>query len=256
MYYLVQNAKALHAQKNPNFQVLFNRVARGVVQTQEPGMLKGPALLGGVCSSPLTIASFLDLLLSMAKDGSFDKSAVVVNGKEHALANGPFVVEARGKDMTVKADKYTVLRVDRRREVNMLDFAGRDPFFKVTLEKSSLRMGDELDMIIELDGAGLQQGGASDHFAEYYAVVAVPSTLSVKQTEDLQSDYKGQSIFGQREMGSQKIQFLTVPFRGSRRIVLKLGAAQRGVSDGYVLVRHISNPGIIATVKTGRVTVK
>ena len=251
-YYLVQNAKALYVQKDPNFQALFNRVARGVIQTQEPGVMKGPALLGGVYSSPLTIASFLDLLLSMAKDKSFEKSSVSVNGKGYGLSGGPFTAEARGKDLTVKADTYTVIRVDRRREVDMLDFAQNEPFFKVTLEKSALQMGDELDMVIELDGAALEHGGP----AEYYAIVAVPSTLSVKQTEDLLSDYKGQAIYGQREMGSQKIQLLTVPFRGSKRVVLKLGAAQRGSSNGYVLVRHIANPGIIATVKTGIVTVK
>jgi hypothetical protein len=251
-YYLLQNAKALYLQKNPNFQGLFNRIAGGVIQTQEPGVLKGPALLGGVYSSPLTIASFLDLLLLMAKDGSFEKSTVTVDGKKHGLSAGPYVAEAQVKDLAVRADAYTVVRIDRKREINMLDFADNELFFKVKLEKNALRMGDEIDMVIELDDSAMEHGGP----AEYYAIVAVPSTLSVKRTEDLLSDYKGQAIYGQREMGSQKIQLLSVPFRGSKRIVLKLGAAQKGVSDGYVLVKHVGDMEIVATVKTGRVSVK
>jgi hypothetical protein len=204
----------------------------------------------------LTLVSYLDLLVSMAKDGSFEKAGVVVNGRQQGLSKGPLVLGAHTKDVTLKADRYTVVRVDRPREVNMLDFTERTPFFEVRLEKSSLEMGDEVDMVIELKGDAIGKDNGAGRFAEYYAIVAVPSTLSVKQTEDLLSDYKGQLIYGQRESGSQKIQLLAVPFRGSKRIVLKLGAAQKGASDGYVLVRHIENPDIVSTVKTGMVTVK
>jgi hypothetical protein len=256
LYYLVQNAKALYLQEDPNFQGLFNRIARGIILTQEPGVMKGPALLGGVYSSPLTLVSFLDLLLSMAKDGSFERPSVVVNGRRQGLAKGPLVLEARTKDINLKPDKYTVIRVDRRREVNVLDFTDRKPFFEVRMGKHAIQMGDELEMVVELDGDASGRENATGRYAEYYAIVAVPSTLSVKRTEDLLSDYKGQLIYGQRETGSQKIQLLAVPFRGSKRIVLKLGAAQKGASDGYVLVRHVGNPDIIAAAKTGKVTVK
>jgi hypothetical protein len=256
LYYLVLNAKALYLQGDPNFQGLFNRIARGVVLTQEPGVMKGPALLGGVYSSPLTLASFLDLLLSMAGDGSFEKSSVVVNGKRRGLSGGPLLVEAETKDVVLKPDRFTVIRVDRPRDVNLLEYTDREPFFEVKLERRSLRMGDEVEMVIELDAVALERQNSAGSFAEYYAIVAVPSTLSAKQTEDLLSDYKGQPVYGQRETGSQKIQLLAVPFRGSRRIVLKLGAAQRGESDGYVLVRHVGNPEVAAAVKTGAVTVK
>ena len=248
IYYLTQNAKALYLQKKKEFQPLFNRIARGVIQTQETGVLKGPALLGGVYSSPLTVVSFLDLLLTMAKDRQFEKSSVSVNGKNYSLGKGPLVMDADGKDLQVKADPYTVIRVDRVREMNLLDYTGNKPFFKVKIRGEKFRMGDETEMVVELD--------KDRDPTEYYAIVAVPSTLSVKQTADLLSDYKGQLIYGQRETGSQKIQLLAVPFRGSRQLVLKLGAAQEGVSDGYVMVRHISDPDGIATVRTGNVTVK
>lgn len=248
IYYLTQNAKALYLQKNKGFQPLFNRIARGVVMTQEPGVIKGPALLGGVYSSPLTIVSFLDLLVTMAKDKQFSKSSVTVDGKVYPLGNGPVVLEAKGKDLVVKADAYTVIRVDQQKELNLLDYTGNKPFFKVNIDDKNMKMGGETEMVIELN-KGLNP-------TEYYALIAVPSTLSVKQTADLLSDYKGQLIYGQREMGSQKIQLIAVPFRGSKQIVLKLGAAQKGMSDGYVLVRHISNPDIIATVRTGNVTVR
>jgi len=52
------------------------------------------------------------------------------------------------------------------------------------------------------------------------------------------------------------MQFLTVPFRGSRTMALRVEGRQKGESDGFVSVRHISNPEIFATVRTGKVTVK
>ena len=110
-------------------------------------------------------------------------------------------------------------------------------------------MGEESDLVIKLDGQEFDP-------ADYIATIAVPSTLSVKQTEDLLSDYKGQLIYGQRETGGQKIQLLTVPFRGSKQIVLKTAGVQKGSSEGYVLVRHVSNPNIISAVKINTVSVQ
>lgn len=248
LYYLTQNAKALYLAKDRNFQPLFNKIAKGVIQTQEPGVIKGPALLGGVYSSPLTVAAFLDLLLTMAKDKSFEKMTAVIDGKTVRLGRTFAIVEPAGKPASVQADPSTVIRVDRVRDVNLLDFADRKPFFQVKLEGRKFAMADETDIVIELS-RDLDP-------SEYYAIVAVPSVLTVKQTEDLLSDYKGQLLYGQRATGGEKIQLLTVPFRGKRRMVLKLEASQIGASGGYVLVRHVSNPDMIATVRIPEITVK
>ncbi len=247
IYYLVQNARALYTQNKEEFIPLFNRIARGVIQTQEPGVIKGPALLGGVYSSPLTVAPFLDLLLAMARDNRFDAAFVKAGGKKVSLAGGPALLEAKA-DLTLEADPYTVIRIDRQIEIDMMDFTDRTSFFKVSVEKGLLSMGGETSMTVELE--------KDRDPVDYYAIIAAPSTVSVKQTEDLLSDYTGRLIYGQRETGGGKIQALTVPFRGSRKIVLKLGAEQKGESEGFVLVRHMSNPDIISTVKVGKVTVE
>ena len=122
------------------------------------------------------------------------------------------------------------------------------PFFTVSNNKNVLLIGEESELRIELDEARDP--------SEYYAMVVVPSVLSIRQTEDLLSDYKGQLLYGQKVSGGERIQLLTVPFRGSRDMILHLEGIMKGQSEGLVLVRHISNPEIIQAIKIPKVTVQ
>ena len=56
----------------------------------------------------------------------------------------------------------------------------------MTSKKRELNIGDENEIQITLD-----QDKDPTH---YYAVIAVPSNLSIRQTDDLLSDYKGRLI--------------------------------------------------------------
>mgnify|MGYP007001745178 FL=1 len=69
-----------------------------MILTQDPGMIQGPALLGGVYSSPNTMVKFLDLLLLMIEKNDIltnpilnleiaDKAEVV------SLEDKPFILE-------------------------------------------------------------------------------------------------------------------------------------------------------------------
>ena len=97
------------------------------------------------------------------------------------------------------------------------------------------RVGEELALQVELD--------ADRDPLEYYALIAVPSTTSVKQTEDILSDYRGQLLYGQQGQGGTQMQLLVVPFRGSRSMRLLLEGAYRGHAPGLVLIRHIEGAG-------------
>jgi hypothetical protein len=248
IYYLLQNAKALYLKNDKNFGPLFNKIAKGVIMTQEPGLIQGPALLGGVYSSPLTVMSFLDLLLTMAEDKKFTKTESAVNGRKTPLSGSPLLIDAKDGNIELKSSEFTVVRIDQEKEINIADYVQENPFFNVNIDDDHMTMGSETSLTIELD--------KERDPSEYYALIAVPSVLSIRQTEDLLSDYKGQLIYGQRSTGSEKIQLLTVPFRGSRKMVLNLEAAQKGTSEGIILVRHINNPEIIASIKIGKVIVK
>ncbi len=247
-YYLAINAKALYLKNDPAFAEVFNKIARGAILTQEPGIIKGPALLGGVYSSPASVSNFLDLLLLMAKDKKFSKTKVAVDGKEYKLGEEPYVSEVLERTATVKADQYTVLRIDNEKVINMYDYASRDALATATVDKAVLSMGGRTYVSIEL-------AKALDP-SEYYAIVAAPSVVSIKQTEDLLSDYKGQLIYGQRSSGGEKIQLIATPFRGKARMLIEVEATQKGSSEGFVLVRHISNPDIICTVKIPKIMVQ
>ena len=109
-------------------------------------------------------------------------------------------------------------------------------------------MGEESEILIQLD--------KDKDPSEYYAIIAVPSVLAIRQTDDLLSDYKGQLLYGQKTGGGLKIQMITAPFRGSGKMIIHTEASQKGESQGFVLVRHISNPDIIATVKSEKIRVK
>ena len=253
IYYLLLNAKALFLKGDKNFYPLFNQIAKGLILTQEPGMIQGPALMGGVYSSPQTVVKFLDLLVTMAKDNKIKNQANIelIDDKTNEkilVGPAPGILEPRDKEIKINAPEYVTIRVDEQKVINIYEYLSKTPFFKTTIDKKAFKVGQEGTLTIQLD--------KDKDPAEYYAIIAVPSVLSIRQTEDLLSDYKGQLLYGQRASGGTKIQFITVPFRGSGRMVLNLEATQKGESDGYVLVRHISNPDIIATGKIEVVSVK
>jgi hypothetical protein len=89
---------------------------------------------------------------------------------------------------------------------------------------------------------------------EWAALIAVPSTVAVRQTADVLSDYKGQLLYGQQAMGASKIQLLAVPFRGARTLALELEGAFAGTSTGFVrLVRMDGSETAVARLPALRV---
>jgi hypothetical protein len=254
--YLIQNAKALWLageKERAAFDPLFSRIAKGAIASQEPGMIQGPALLGGVYSSPQTMVRFLELLLLMnenEKPGAPIAVTLVRAGKKEVLSlkDKPITVTAGNQAVSLEAPPYTVIRIDQTRALHLRDYTTRKAFFKVQPEKSALAVAEETRLLIELDKD-------KDPF-EYYAVIALPSTVSLRQTEDLLTDYKGQILYGQKASGGAKIQLVTVPFRGARRMVLSLEGAVKGTSRGYVLVRHMNNPDDLATVEIPDIVVR
>jgi hypothetical protein len=158
------------------------------------------------------------------------------------------LISSETGEIKITAPKFVTIRSDKQKEVNIYEYVNREHLFDIKTEKNILKIGEECDLTINLK-KDLDP-------AEYYAIIAVPSVLSIRQTDDLLSDYKGQLIYGQRTGGGEKIQLLTLPFRGSRTITIKNEAAYKGFSSGYVFVRHINNPEIISTIKTDKITVK
>ena len=254
IYYLLLNAKALYLNGDKNFFPVFNKIARGMILTQEPGLIQGPALLGGVYSSPQTMIKFLELLTLMATDEKIKvKTDIEItksgNVKETlTISTAPAILDATDGAIKIKAPEFVTIRIDDKKEINLYDYLETKSFFTISVDNKTLKMGEEAKIQINLD--------KDKDPSEYYAIVAVPSVMSVRQTEDLLSDYKGQLLYGQRASGGQKIQLLSVPFRGSRTMILNVEAAQKGESEGFILVRHISNPDIIVTEKIEKVTVE
>jgi hypothetical protein len=253
-YYLLLNAKALFLQNDPHFFEVFNTITRGMIFTQDPGMIQGPALLGGVYSSPNTMVRFLDLLLTMLEKQDLQTNPVLTqeiagNKKEFTLGDEPVIFEPINDKIQFSAPSYVVYQMDRMETINLLDFlTDAQPFFTVSNKKNILSVGEESELHIELD--------KTKDPSEYYAVIVAPSVLSIRQTEDLLSDYKGQLLFGQKVAGGERIQLLTIPFRGSHDMILHLEGTMKGKSEGLVLVRHISNPEIIQTIKIPSVIVQ
>ncbi len=222
LQYLTEIATAYWLQGDKaHFSDLFPQLARGMILAQEPGMVQGPATLGGVYSTPMAMVRFLELLVAMARDG---KPASGFDRFEKPIA-GP---------TSLRIPDGAVVRIDKPGVVPLMETSGRaSSFGKVELSAVELPIAGESALTITLD--------PSRNPLEYYAIVAVPSTTAVKQTEDILSDYKGQLIYGQQAMGGQKMQLLAVPFRGSRTLRLLLEGAIPGSSPGFVAIRHIEN---------------
>ncbi|HPG58919.1 MAG TPA: hypothetical protein PKW98_13960, partial [Candidatus Wallbacteria bacterium] len=213
LYYTLINLKSLLKKEDKNFFKLFNEVSKGLINTNEPGLIQGPAMLGGVYGAPQTFVKYIDLLIEMAKMKKLSTEAQVevsVNGKTEKIivSDAPYVIQAAGADVTVKMPEFAALRVDREHEINIYDHLEKDAFFKSGMDKSSYKVGEEGRLTVVLD----DKLDAS----EYYALIAAPSTLSIRQSEDILSDYRGQVLYGQKSSGAVKMQFVAVPFRGSK----------------------------------------
>lgn len=254
LYYILVNLKPLFTRNDKNFAPLFAIVARGLINTSEPGLIQGPALLGGVYSSPQTAVKFIELLVLMAGEKKIRTDAaieVIKNGGKKEtiqLSDSPLTFEAPEGGMTVNAPEFSVARIDSTAEIDLFGIHEKPSFFKTEFDRSTMKIGDEGKLTIQLE--------KEKDPTEYYAIISVPSTLSVRQTDDLLSDYKGQLLYGQKSSGGAEIHLLTVPFRGSRTMTLYVEGARKGDSIGFVTIRHIFNPDVISTVKTKTITVK
>lgn len=253
LYYTLINMKALLKKNDKNFFKLFNEVSKGLINTNEPGLIQGPAMLGGVYSAPQTFVKYIELLIEMARIDKIAKEAaieIVVNGKSDKVivSDGPYIIDGAGADITVKMPAFAALRYEREHEINIYDHLEKPSFFKLASDKNSYQIGSEGTLTAVLDD-GIDAG-------EYYALIAAPSNLSIRQSEDILSDYRGQLLYGQKSSGAVKMQFITVPFRGSKTLNVSLEGAVEGESEGFVCVRHISNPEKIVTLKTEKMTVK
>jgi hypothetical protein len=204
-YLLEQASVALSAgaKGKAAFDKLYRTAARDLLLTQEPGLLQGPALLGGVYSAPMAMVRLLELTLRMPPQ----PITRLDSQGELELTSGPSV-----------------------------------PWLRAELRDRTLPLqGGRTELVVEL--------GPEQDPAEWYAVVAVPSTVAVQQTEDVLADYKGQLLYGQQAAGAAKVQLLTVPFRGQRKMCLWLEAVAPGESAGYVVARHVQRPDERAMVR-------
>jgi hypothetical protein len=233
LQYLTDLATAYYQKGDlANFAKLYRQVTRGMILTQEPGLLQGPALLGGVYSTPMAMVRFLELQLlvgSRAKATEAGKQGGEALRFDQAL-RGPTAVELGAG---------AIARIDRKDLVRMEPTPNKT-WARVRTSKPAAAVGEEFSLNIELD--------PSRDPLEYYAIIAVPTTTSVKQTDDILSDYRGQLIYGQQGQGGTQMQIVTVPFRGKRSLSLLLEGAYRGTSPGLVIIRHIESRGQVAGV--------
>jgi len=240
LQYLTEVAKALYLKGDrQKFAQLYRHLTRGMILTQEPGLLQGPALLGGVYSTPMALVKFLELQLLIGERRAKERPTLA--GK--ALSFGQ---RASGGG-TLVLPVGAIARIDERRRVSWEGGQGSPEWATARVSAPHARVGEELGLEIALS-PDLDP-------SEYYAIVAVPSTVAVKQTEDLLSDYRGQLIYGQQVTGGTRMQLLAVPFRGARSLKLVLEGAYPGHSFGKLLVRHIEKADAYAARPLPEITV-
>ena len=224
--YLTELAMAFYQKGDQaQFAKLYRQVSRNMILLQEPGLIQGPALLGGVYSTPMALVRFIELQLLIGA------SQPVQTGLRKQDGSPLGFEETVVGPATIAVPAGAIARVDRAQLLRMTKTT--QPFAKVSVSRAAAKVGEELAMTVELD--------ADRDPLEYYALIAVPSTTSVKQTEDILSDYRGQLIYGQQGQGGTQMQLLTVPFRGKRSLRLLLEGAYKGQSPGLVMIRHIES---------------
>jgi len=243
------------------FARLFKVVAQGMIATQEPGMIQGPALLGGVYSTPMAMVRFLELML-LTGAGKCAPGSIRLKDKEGSRTFSFGARIAPRGDGTLLVPAGAIVRVDRPGRITLAgpaEAAGPAAFAqcgagadktaaKLSVSKGSLTVGEEAVLHVAL--------GSQQDPLEYAAIIALPTTVSAKQTEDILSDYRGSLIYGQRSAGATKIQFLAVPFRGSRDMQILLEGLYPGSSDAVVAIRLMSNPADTCLMVGARVTVR
>ncbi|HNN92954.1 MAG TPA: hypothetical protein PKI03_11830 [Pseudomonadota bacterium] len=241
LQYLTDLATAYYQKGDlANFAKLYRQVTRGMILTQEPGLLQGPALLGGVYSTPMAMVRFLELQLLV---GSRAKATEAGRAGGETLR---FDQTLRGPS-TVELGAGSIARIDRKDLVRMEPTPNKT-WARVRASKPGVAVGEEFSLTIDLD--------PSRDPLEHYAIIAVPTTTSVKQTDDILSDYRGQLIYGQQGQGGTQMQIVTVPFRGKRSLSLLLEGAYRGSSPGLVMIRHIESRGQVSGVPIPELTVR
>ena len=134
LYYLLLNAKSMLLKGDENFYSLFNKIAKGMIATQEPGMIKGPALLGGVYSAPQTFVKFLEVLIEMANKKMIARSSeieITEGGKKKGftLKDEPLILEAT-ENMKINAAKFVCFRIDKKMDLNVYAYLEKKPFFR------------------------------------------------------------------------------------------------------------------------------
>lgn len=239
--YLTELAMAFYQKGDKaTFAKLYRQVTRNMILSQEPGLIQGPALLGGVYSTPMALVRFVELQLLIGA------SAPLTQGLRKADGSPLGFEETVKGPATIEVPAGAIARVDRPQLMRLT--ATAQPFAKVMVSKTQARVGEELALQVELD--------ADRDPLEYYALIAVPSTTSVKQTEDILSDYRGQLIYGQQGQGGTQMQLLTVPFRGKRSLRLLLEGAYKGRSPGLVMIRHIESLAHVCGVAVPSVSIQ
>jgi hypothetical protein len=228
------------------FDRLYATIARGLVLAQEPGVVQGPALLGGVYSAPMAVVRFLELTMMAAeRKATAAGAAFKTSSTRTALQFGQRITaESAG---TLDLPDGAIARIDRRSQVSLTEGKAA-PWLSADVKDHDLQVAGTTELVIEL--------AASKDPLEYYALVAVPTTTAIRQTEDALSDYKGQLIYGQQGTGGGKMQVIAVPFRGARRMSLWLEGLLPGASPGFVLVRHLQKPDETALVRLAEVRVR
>lgn len=237
--YLTELAMAFYQKGDKaQFAKLFRQVSRNMILAQEPGLLAGPALLGGVYSTPMALVRFIELQLLMAAPQN-PQGLHLADGS--ALRYGT-IVKGPAK---IAVPEGAIARIDTPQWMRLVPTS--QPFAQVRVSTPQARVGGEITFEVEL--------GKDRDPLEYYALIAVPTTTSVKQTEDILSDYRGQLIYGQQGQGGTQMQLLTVPFRGKRSLKLLLEGAYKGTSPGLVMIRHIDNLSKVCGVPTPPISV-
>jgi hypothetical protein len=249
LQYMMESAKAAWLagpRGREEFSRLYAAIARGMIVTQEPGLLQGPALLGGVYSSPMAMVRFFELALMTGGEKPAVAGVTMVDQAGSRAFKPGERIKPRGAG-ALRMPAGAVARIDRPGRVSLVESSAA-PFARAAVDRPRIRVAQETVLHIQLD--------QSRDPLEYYAVIAVPTTTSVKQTEDILSDYKGQLIYGQQGTGAAKMQFLAVPFRGARDMRLWLEGLYPGTADAVIAIRHMSNPADVCTVRVAGVSVE
>lgn len=239
-HWLLLNARALHLQKHPAFDEVFDRLVANLAMVQDPGLIQGPALTGGIYASPGILIPFIELLLDM-NAGQASTSAVTLESlspkKSAETLSGlePRILPVSSEKTEFLLTKGTFYRIDRTAAVDPWHIPEGSPSSQFQLSKApgTLAVGQEGKLQVTLN--------PERDPASYVAWVLLPAHLALKLTADNLRDARGASLVGQGQTGGQKVQVARIPFRGSRDMTLILEGLYPGEGDGQIVVRHLAD---------------